>query len=248
MEPMAKLFNLQFFSGSKSACRQAVQGLATQGSGRSVVFANAHVVVESNTDKHFKETLSQVDLIVPDGVPIVWVMHSLGHVNAQRYSGPDFMEDLFKQTPDKLHFFLGSTQEVLDKIKSKFKGQAAGFYSPPFCKEFTEEELNLQLQMVEESKADYIWVGLGAPKQENYVAFQAKRAKSGVWCAVGAAFEFYAETKPRAPERLQRAGLEWAYRLFTEPRRLAIRYLKTNPQFIKLALKEVAQFKKTKGI
>lgn len=100
------------------------------------------------------------------------------------------------------------------------------------------------MDLIASSKADYIWVGLGAPKQEKYVVQMANRAPKGVWLAVGAALEFYAGHKPRAPKRLQSLGLEWAYRMFTEPRRLAIRYAKTNPIFIKLALAEIANRRK----
>jgi N-acetylglucosaminyldiphosphoundecaprenol N-acetyl-beta-D-mannosaminyltransferase len=247
MSETVELFGLPFFAGSKESCRQAIKGLALAGKGQSVVFANAHVVVESNLDSNFKKTLNGTSLIVPDGTPIAWVLHHLNYKEAERYSGPDLMEDLFEETKDKKHFFLGSSEQVLHKIKEKFNGQAAGFYSPPFSLEFSDEELQKQINLVDASGADYIWVGLGAPKQEKYVVKQAMRAKGGVWCAVGAAFDFYSETKPRAPVRLQSLGLEWAYRMFTEPRRLAIRYLKTNPLFIKLALVEMAKPKKGKG-
>ena len=195
----AGIFDLDFIATTKPEIRKAIKSLNTNPRASSVVFPNAHVVVESHWNPEFKQVLKNSTLIVPDGVPIAWLLHSLGQKNAERYSGPDLMMDLFAETQDKRHFFIGSTPEVLEKIKSKFKGNAAGFYSPPFTSSFSEEEKLKQLNMVNESQADYIWVGLGAPKQEKHVVEMASLKNSrGVWLAVGAAFDFYAGLKPRA--------------------------------------------------
>jgi N-acetylglucosaminyldiphosphoundecaprenol N-acetyl-beta-D-mannosaminyltransferase len=237
---------LPFFSGSKAEVRKKIEELSLHKKGASVIFANAHVVVEANQNSALREILQSATLVVPDGVPITWVMHALGKNSAQRYSGPDLMEDLFLETENKKHFFLGSSPQVLEAIRKRFKGNACGFYSPPFAPQFSAEEKEKQLRMVAEAKADYIWVGLGAPKQEKYVVEMAEKSKGGVWLAVGAAFDFYGGKKPRAPKALQTLGLEWAFRMFTEPRRLAIRYVKTNPVFIGLALKEI-YFRRTRN-
>ena len=241
MTVAASPFGIQFFSGSKSQTRDEILKLRAQKRASSVIFANAHVVVEARQNAPVNEALKKSDLVVPDGVPIVWTMHALGDKKAERYSGPDLMEDLFEATKDRRHFFLGSTSDVLEKIKGRFKGIAAGYYSPPFAETFSEAEIQKQLEVIDKSGADFIWVGLGAPKQEKYVVEMARRANSGVWLAVGAALDFYSGNKSRAPQTLQKVGLEWAYRMFTEPKRLAIRYFKTNPKFIKLALAEIAK-------
>jgi N-acetylglucosaminyldiphosphoundecaprenol N-acetyl-beta-D-mannosaminyltransferase len=238
------VFGLEFSTLAQTQLRHEVIRSAELQRATSVIFANAHVVVEASREPALHELLRQVDIIVPDGMPVAWLLKSLGEKQTQRYSGPDFMVDTFKDTPQSRHFFLGSTEQTLEKIKNKFSGVAAGFYSPPFTRdEFSKEELQKQMTMIEESKADFIWVGLGAPKQEKYVAQMAAQARRGVWLAVGAAFDFYAETKPRAPRFLQAAGLEWAFRLASEPRRLAGRYLDTNPAFVKMALGEVLKAK-----
>jgi N-acetylglucosaminyldiphosphoundecaprenol N-acetyl-beta-D-mannosaminyltransferase len=232
------LFSMPFASGSKSEILAEVFELAERRNSSSVIFANAHVVVEAEHSMLFKQKIQKADLIVPDGVPITWLLKALGEKESTRYSGPDLMADVFKKAPQSRHFFLGSNEKTLSLIKEKFLGNAVGFYSPPFVKdEFDGTEKQKHLLMINEAKPDFIWVGLGAPKQERYVIEMAARASRGVWLAVGAAFDFFAGTKPRAPEFLQAAGLEWAFRMATEPKRLASRYLKTNPAFLSLALR-----------
>jgi N-acetylglucosaminyldiphosphoundecaprenol N-acetyl-beta-D-mannosaminyltransferase len=234
------IFSLPFAVGSQSDLLDAVIALSEKKSASSVVFANAHVIVESEHSVGLKQRLQKSDLIVPDGVPVSWLLQAKGQKNAERYSGPDLMQDLFNKAPDARHFFLGSTEATIAKIKAKFKGNAVGFYSPPFTKdEFDGTEKRKQLQMIEAANPHFIWVGLGAPKQERYVVDMASQASRGVWLAVGAAFDFYAGVKPRAPKTVQKMGLEWAFRMASEPRRLTKRYLSTNPQFIRLAFKEL---------
>jgi N-acetylglucosaminyldiphosphoundecaprenol N-acetyl-beta-D-mannosaminyltransferase len=150
------------------------------------------------------------------------------------------MEDILRLERSAAHYLLGSTPDVLGRIDSKFKGSVTGSYSPPFTNNgFTEQEKCRQLELIEKRRPDFIWVGLGAPRQEAYVTEMALRSSRGVWLGVGAAFDFHAGIKRRAPQFLQKAGLEWAFRLITEPRRLGPRYLATNPVFIKLACQEL---------
>lgn len=245
-----KIFDLWFASSSKKEIREHILSLSDLPQASSVIFANAHVVVESHWNRQFQNTLQSSTFIVPDGVPIAWVLKNLPQAPPviERYSGPDLMVDIFKNYSHKKHFFLGSTPETLEKIKNRFKSEfgtePAGLYSPPFSSFFSEEEKAKQLELVNASGADFIWVGLGAPKQEKHVVEMSKLKNSrGVWLAVGAAFDFYAGQKPRAPETMQKMGMEWAFRLATDPKRLASRYLKTNPVFIQLALKEILKYK-----
>lgn len=234
------VFGVPFSVVRKRAILDQILMLAQKNEASSVVFANAHVVVEAHRDLGLKRVLNHATLVVPDGVPITWVLKGKGQKEADRYSGPDLMQDLFDREPETTHFFLGSTPETLDRIRRKFRGAAVGFYSPPFTTNgFSPEEKRKQLGLIEQARPDFIWVGLGAPKQEYYVTEMASRASRGVWLAVGAAFDFYAGPKPRAPKTLQKMGLEWAFRMATEPRRLARRYLSTNPVFLKLAVREL---------
>jgi exopolysaccharide biosynthesis WecB/TagA/CpsF family protein len=133
-----------------------------------------------------------------------------------------------------------STPDTLNRMRQRFKGKAAGFYSPPFVAgEFSQQEKCLQLKMIETLKPDFIWVGLGAPKKEYYPTEMSAKRGRGVWLGVGAAFDFYGGPKPRVPRWMQGVGLEWAFRVVVEPRRLGPRYFKTNPAFVKLALQEL---------
>jgi len=234
------IFGIPFCVARKEAILDQICKLAGKNHASSVIFANAHVVVEAHHHPCLKSAINSASLVVPDGVPITWVLKGKGQKQADRYSGPDVMEDIFEKQPETTHFFLGSTPETLERIRRKFQGTAVGFYSPPFTSDgFSGEEKAKQLEFIEKARPDFIWVGLGAPKQEHYVTEMASKASRGVWLAVGAAFDFYAGPKPRAPKTLQKMGLEWAFRLATEPRRLARRYLTSNPVFIELALKEL---------
>jgi N-acetylglucosaminyldiphosphoundecaprenol N-acetyl-beta-D-mannosaminyltransferase len=234
------VFGISFCAARREAILNQICKLVCKNRASSVIFANAHVVVEAHHHPRLKSAINSASLVVPDGVPITWVLKGKGQKQADRYSGPDVMEDIFEKEPGTTHFFLGSTPETLERIRHKFRGTAVGFYSPPFTENgFSREEKAKQLEFIEEARPDFIWVGLGAPKQEYYVTEMASKASRGVWLAVGAAFDFYAGPKPRAPKTLQKLGLEWAFRLATEPRRLARRYFTSNPVFIKLALQEL---------
>lgn len=236
------VFGIPFYAARRAWILNRIRALPRENQASSVIFANAHVVVEAHHRPDLKCALNQATLVVPDGVPITWVLKSKGHEPADRYSGPDVMEDILKAEPDAKHFFLGSTPETLERIRLKFKGRTVGIYSPRFTRNgFTEVEKVEHLARIEDTQPDFVWVGLGAPKQEYYVAEMTSKASRGVWLAVGAAFDFYTGSRPRAPKTLQRIGLEWAFRLAAEPRRLARRYLTTNPIFIKLALQELVR-------
>ncbi|MBK9293000.1 MAG: WecB/TagA/CpsF family glycosyltransferase [Oligoflexia bacterium] len=231
-----KIFDLNFAKASQAELREFVLSLGHQKNmGSSIIFANAHVVVESDYDPEFKNTLQKASVLIADGKPLSWLL------GTQRYSGPDFMSDFLEQAKDKRHFFIGSTQEVLNALSLKFKHLQIKTYSPPYEKTFSEQEKQRQIEMIKTFNADFIWVGLGAPKQEKYVVEMSTLCQTGVWLAVGAAFDFLSGNKPRAPKLLQDMGAEWVYRLITEPRRLGMRYLKTNPAFIALSLKELTQ-------
>jgi exopolysaccharide biosynthesis WecB/TagA/CpsF family protein len=241
-------FGLNFIAEPQKTILEKIVGFSkSSDKAKSVTFTNAHVIVESHWNKGFKAQLEQATLIVPDGVPVAWVLKNLQPSKSElidRYSGPDLMMDTLKKAADKKHVFLGSSPTVLEAIRKRLETEYnisnATFYSPPFEQVFSEEEKVKQINIVNDAQADFIWVGLGAPKQEKYVIEMSQRPGArGTWLAVGAAFDFFAGSKKRAPKFVQDVGLEWAFRMFSEPKRLASRYLKTNPIFIKLALKEI---------
>jgi N-acetylglucosaminyldiphosphoundecaprenol N-acetyl-beta-D-mannosaminyltransferase len=234
------LFGISFCVVPKEVMANDIRLRARDNVPSSVILANAHVIVEAQKDPQLKNAIANASLVIPDGMPVTWVLRGKGQKFVERYPGPDLMEDILRLERSAAHYLLGSTPDVLGRIDSKFKGSVTGSYSPPFTNNgFTEQEKCRQLELIEKRRPDFIWVGLGAPRQEAYVTEMAFRSSRGVWLGVGAAFDFHAGIKRRAPQFLQKAGLEWAFRLITEPRRLGPRYLATNPVFIKLACQEL---------
>jgi N-acetylglucosaminyldiphosphoundecaprenol N-acetyl-beta-D-mannosaminyltransferase len=145
------------------------------------------------------------------------------------------------------HFLYGGSEEALEQLASnlqqRFPGiQVVGKYSPPF-RPLTDEEDNQVVQMINETNPDIVWVGLSTPKQERWMASHMRRLTAPVLLGVGAAFDFHAGLKKQAPQWMQRSGLEWLFRLATEPRRLGPRYLVNNPLFVLLVLKQMLGIK-----
>ena len=155
----------------------------------------------------------------------------------QRTTGPDFMEQIFRISAEKgyRHYFYGSTQQTLDSLfaslQKKYPGiQIAGMYSPPF-RPLTAEEDEMVVRQIMASNPDFIWVGLGAPKQEIWMA-DHKGKVNALMVGVGAGFDYFVGNIQRAPQWMQKCNLEWLYRLIQDPKRLFKRYLHTNPAFI----------------
>ena len=154
-----------------------------------------------------------------------------------RTTGPGYMGEIFKISAQKgyRHFFYGSTEDTLEKLRLRLESEYpglvnAGMYSPPY-RPLTDEEDQEIVTRINETKPDFLWVGLGAPKQERWMAEHQGRVH-GLMVGVGAGFDYHAGKISRAPECMQKANLEWFYRLLQEPRRLFKRYLVTNTQFI----------------
>ncbi len=212
-------------------------------SGRYVCFSNVHTTMMAKDDPAFREVLNHAALTFPDGNPIAAVMRRHGWLNAQRIGGPDFMEAMFRATMDGsvTHYFYGSTPETIRKLKDNLEAKypgiiIKGLYSPPF-RPLTREEDETVTQMVNNAGADLIWIGLGAPKQEKWMAGHEGRIH-GVMLGVGAGFNFHAGTVKRAPKWMQKVSLEWLYRLLQDPKHLFTRYLVTNAKFLWFVLKD----------
>lgn len=201
----------------------------------AVAAANTHVVALGRHDREFAATLLQFDLIVPDGMPLVWAMNRRGAGLRDRVYGPTLMLHALEQ-PGVPHFLLGGSEELLTnltgKLRARFPGIViAGSYSPPFGTWSAEENAAI-FQKIAASGAKYIWVGLGCPKQEKWIADNKSKLPPGVYFAIGAAFAFHAGMVSQAPGWMQKRGLEWAYRLIAEPGRLWKRYLVYNSLFL----------------
>lgn len=204
---------------------------------RYVCICNVHSVVTADHDEVFEYVLAAADMVTPDGAPVAWMLRRLGFKGQQRINGPDLMWkycELAAQRGDSI-FLYGGKSETLDRLQARL-GEAfprlkiAGAYSPPYRMLTHEEDLDV-VEMINASGASTVWVSLGCPKQEFWMAIHRGRINA-VMIGVGAAFEYHAGTLRRAPQWMQENGLEWAHRLAAEPQRLWRRYLVTNTSFI----------------
>jgi N-acetylglucosaminyldiphosphoundecaprenol N-acetyl-beta-D-mannosaminyltransferase len=210
---------------------------AEQGQARAVFFAPVHMIMEAVDHPEFMARLNAADMVNPDGMPLVWALRALGASNAQRVCGPDAMPILLAAA-EKAGMpvgFYGGSQAVLATLVAKVRLQnpklnVAYIESPPF-RALSPKEDAAVVDRIVSSGVRLLFVGLGCPKQENWVMKHRDRIPA-VMFAVGAAFDFVAGTEHRAPRWMRRCSLEWAFRFASEPRRLAWRYLKHNPRFV----------------
>lgn len=210
---------------------------AQQPKSRVVCACNVHSVISANADPELKLALSTADMRTPDGAPLAWLMRKIGWPDQQRINGPDLMWKLLSEA-NRLQvpvFLLGSTESTLNQLEKKLliafpSLPLVGLLSPPFRPMTTQEDDEL-IALISASGARLLFVGLGCPKQEKWMAMHRQRLPM-VMVGVGAAFDYHAGTLERAPTSWQRAGLEWLYRLAMEPKRLGRRYLVTNTLFL----------------
>jgi N-acetylglucosaminyldiphosphoundecaprenol N-acetyl-beta-D-mannosaminyltransferase len=224
---------------------------ATNHESRYVCICNVHSVVTASQDAEFGRVVREADMATPDGAPVAWMMRKLGHADQQRINGPDLMWkycELVSGLDSRLRgndggiFLFGSSVETLEILKAKLlaafpKLKIAGSISPPFRK-LTAEEDDANVAQINASGAGTVWVSLGCPKQEWWMAAHRGRINA-VMVGVGAAFDYHAGTIKRAPKWMQDNGLEWFYRLVSEPRRLWKRYLVTNTLFVIGAVRQL---------
>jgi N-acetylglucosaminyldiphosphoundecaprenol N-acetyl-beta-D-mannosaminyltransferase len=200
--------------------------------------AAVHLVMVAQEDAGARRAVEQI-VTVPDGVPLVWALRALGHRDASRVYGPDLMAHYCARaarngTP--IYLYGGRTDEALVQLTralaARFPGlRIAGGWSPPY-RPLTDEERHEVAARINASRAEVVWVGTGQPKQEKWMADMRPLLDAPVLAGVGAAFDFHAGLVPQAPSWMQRAGLEWSYRLAREPRRLWRRYVAYNPRFV----------------
>lgn len=225
-----------------------IHGLSTSFTSSYVCITNVHSLIEAKKDTKYFSILSSADLITPDGAPVAWMLRKLGHHSQQRINGPDLMWRYcaFIADKDESIFLYGGTPETLTKLQSVLISsfpnlKIAGVYSPPF-RQLTEKEDAEIVDLINHSGAGTVWVSLGCPKQEKWMA--AHKGKiNAVMIGVGAAFDYHAGTIKRAPQWMQNNGLEWLHRLCSEPRRLWKRYFVTNTLFIMYAVKQLFSHK-----
>ena len=211
--------------------------------GHYICVSNVHTTVTAYRDPQYRAVQNGAVMNIPDGKPLSIVQHMGGEKEAGRVPGPDLMPEIFSLSEKKgyRHYFYGSTQKTLDALRKKLSAHypdmnIVGMYSPPF-RPMTEEEDREAVERINAARPDFIWVGLGAPKQEKWMADHDGRV-CGLMLGVGAGFDFHAGTIKRAPKWMQEICMEWLYRIGQDPKRLLVRYLDTNFSFVFDLIKE----------
>jgi N-acetylglucosaminyldiphosphoundecaprenol N-acetyl-beta-D-mannosaminyltransferase len=204
-----------------------------------VCAAAVHSVMVAQSDPEMRRALSEANVTVPDGMPIVWAANMLGEHLPNRVYGPELMRCYCDRSVERGHrvwLYGGRDQGALVQLalnlRRKHPGiRIVGGYSPPF-RPLSPEEDDAIAKQIDEARPDVLWVGIGVPKQEKWMVRVREKVEVPVMCAVGAAFDFHAGRVSQAPHWMQERGLEWTYRIAQEPRRLLPRYLYTNPRFM----------------
>ncbi len=220
-----------------------------EGVGAYICMSTVHMIMESYDNPEYGAKISAADMVVPDGMPLVWMQRLQGVSDAGRVRGNDLMVRLFEYAEEKglSVGFYGGKPEVVDAILERAASdypnlKVAYAYAPPF-RPLTDEEDRAVTRELREKRPDILFVGLGCPKQEKWM-HSHKNQLPLVMVGVGAAFDMYAGKLAVCPKRFQDLGLEWLFRLAQEPRRLWKRYLFNNPRFILLAASQLLGFRK----
>jgi N-acetylglucosaminyldiphosphoundecaprenol N-acetyl-beta-D-mannosaminyltransferase len=203
-----------------------------------VCITGVHGIMESQRDEALRRIHNRAGLVTPDGMPLVWLSRLNGQSHVERVYGPDLMLACCERSVARgyRHFFYGGgegvAQRLADRLCSRYPGLTiAGLYTPPF-RPLSAAEDQAIVREINDAGPDIVWVGLSTPKQERWMDAHVRRLRAPVLIGVGAAFDFHAGLKKQAPRWMQRSGLEWLFRLGTEPRRLWRRYLRNNPAFV----------------
>jgi len=215
-------------------------GISRGMKGKTLFCANPHSLVVAKDDRQFLNALGAADYLIPDGAGIVLASKILGGTITRRITGYDFfagMAERWNKTRGKSFFFLGSSEEVLERIRARMSAEfphisVCGTYAPPFREKFSDADNERIIEAVNLAAPTALWVGMTAPKQEKWSQEHRSRLNVPFIAAIGAAFDFFAGTKQRASTSLQDAGLEWLPRLLREPRRVWKRTLVSTPVFL----------------
>ena len=234
---------------SYTAASSQVLAWARAGESRYVAVATVNNVMEAYDSPAFRAIMNAADLVTPDGMPLVWGLRLLGIRAAARVYGPDLTPHLLEAAErERIPVgFYGATDAVLEKllraVRNRYPSLRVAYaWAPPFRALGREEDL-AATTLINDSGARILFVGLSTPKQERWMAAHRGRVEA-VMLGVGAAFDFLAGTKRQAPRWMMRVGLEWLFRLASEPRRLALRYLKHNPRFLILFLMQLCGWRR----
>lgn len=217
---------------------------------RHIIPCTVYNVTLCQQDTDYRTIVNRADLVTPDGMPLVFIAWLMGHNHVDRVYGPDLMLALCKRSVELgyTHYFYGGQEEVAsrlaDALTNRFPGlRVMGTYAPPF-RALSDEENESHMKMINDAHPDIVWVGLGSPKQEQWIAAHRSELRAPLLIGVGAAFDFHSGRLPQAPRWMQRTALEWLFRLLVEPRRLWRRYLIHNPVFLILIVLQALRIKR----
>ncbi len=243
MPPSRNILGVRIDATNYSDATRQILDWARAGESRYVCCATVNNIITARDSPDYATVLEQADLATSDGMPLVWTLRALGLPHATRVYGPDLTPLVIDAANrDRIPVALyGGTPQVLARLQARF--EIAYAEAPPF-RPPTPEEDRRTTQAIIDSGARIVFIGLGSPKQDRWMHAHRGRIPA-VMLGVGAAFDFLAGVKPQAPRWMQNNGLEWAFRLSTEPRRLWSRYLKQNPRFAVLALTQVLRARLT---
>ena len=237
-----KIIGVPISAVNMDSCIQEIFSNWDEAKGNYICVSNVHTTVMAHDDEQYMAVQSGSFLSLPDGKPLS-VVGRKRYPQMDRVTGPDFMRRVFEESRDRKlrHYFYGNTAENLEKlietIKVEYPHLEIVGYEPSVFRNLSAEEENALAEKINASHADFVWVGLGAPRQEFFCA-RMKGRTDGVMVGVGGAFNVLAHIVPEAPRWMQDLSLEWLYRLIQEPKRLFKRYLTTNSRFILLLMTE----------
>lgn len=239
-----KFLNTEVDNLTMNEAVQKIEQLILSKKPSYVVTPNVDHIVKLETDKEFQQVYKEADLILTDGMPLIWISKLKKNPIKEKVSGSDLFPEVCKLAADKEYkvFLLGAAEGVAAKaaknLKAKYNGlNIVGTYSPSYGFEKKEDEIKQIIQMINEVEPDILAVGLGAPKQEKFLYNYRNQLNVPVALAIGASIDFEAGNIDRAPEWMQRSGLEWFYRLCKEPKRMFKRYLIDDMKIFKIVFK-----------
>ena len=227
--------DVRFYAGAFDSAADVVVERAFEGHGGYGVLCNVHVLMTARREPLLRSALDDAWAVFPDGVPIAWLLKRSGASGTERVCGIDLMPEVIERGIARgiRHYLLGSTEEVLAKLERNLRERYPGVELVGSAGPFGDQAaLDAVVPQIRETNPHVVWCAFGAPKQELWMYRNAAALAPALVLGVGAAFEFHAGMKKRAPVWMQRAGLEWLHRLLSEPRRLVGRYLMTNSEFL----------------
>ena len=239
-QEFAPALGVECFVGDLETAAAAVIEHAVSGEGGYACLGSVHSLVAAVHEPAVRLALADAGIVFPDGAPVAWLQRRTGAPRARRIAGTDLMTRVLEvgQANGVRHYLYGSTEPVLEDLTHRLgesfpDATICGSCSPPFA-DFDSPEVARSVDAIRAAEPQIVWCGLGMPKQELWMRRYAQSLAPAFVLGVGAAFDFMAGSKRRAPKPMQRAGFEWLHRLSAEPRRLSGRYLRTNSEFIAL--------------